>query len=98
LAPPRRSPARRSADLRATGSARHEALAKSAFAQVWEWSKDLRLVGRPRFEGETPSHGLAIPMILLNLIEEVSGDHWRDYEAEVRSEEHTSELQSRENL
>ncbi len=57
--------------------------ARAAFARVWQWSKDLTQVGRIPFSGEPPSQGLAIPMILLNLIEELAGDDWKIYESEV---------------
>lgn len=70
---------------RACGDPSYLEHALTAFARVWDWSKDLSLVGRTLFAGETPSQGLAIPMILLNLIEELAGDAWMRYEPEVNA-------------
>jgi N-acylglucosamine 2-epimerase len=68
---------------RASGDVSAMEEAKRMLEQVWEWSSDLTKVGRPAFEGQTPSQGLAIPMILLNLIEEVAGDDWKAWRPEV---------------
>lgn len=68
---------------RASGDNSYLAKAKKEFDLVWSWSDDLRKVGRPAYQGEVAAQGLAIPMILLNLIEEVAGDHWQDYEDQV---------------
>jgi N-acylglucosamine 2-epimerase len=57
--------------------------ARNMLEIVWDWSKDLSKVGRPSFEGETPAQSLAIPMILLNLIEEVAGDNKETYRVEA---------------
>ncbi len=54
------------------------------FEKVWEWSSDLTKVGQPVFDGQIPAQGLAIPMILLNLIEEVAADDWKKFESEIR--------------
>ncbi|MCC5926006.1 MAG: AGE family epimerase/isomerase [Bacteroidetes bacterium] len=59
--------------------------AKIMLENVWDWSTDLSKVGRPSFDGEVPSQSLAIPMILLNLIEEVAGDDKETYRVEAES-------------
>jgi len=53
--------------------------AEELLERIWTWSEDLRLVGAPVYEGAPASQSLAVPMILLNLIEEVvgPGDHSR---------------------
>lgn len=50
----------------------HEA--ESLFERVWTWSFDLTQVGRPALSGQPAAQDLAVPMILLNLIEELVGD------------------------
>ena len=63
---------------RATGSGDMLKEAENMFDRVWEMSRDPSLAGRPHFEGETGFQTLAVPMILLNVIEEVYGtDHSR---------------------
>ena len=42
--------------------------------QIWEWAYDLTQVGQPVYEGSPPTQMLAIPMILLNLMDEVMID------------------------
>jgi N-acylglucosamine 2-epimerase len=69
---------------RASGDDSFMKEAKNMFKKVWEWSEDLTKVGQPVFEGQKPSQGLAIPMILLNLIVEVASDNWKEFEAEIR--------------
>jgi N-acylglucosamine 2-epimerase len=68
---------------RATGDAALLADARDRLAWIWERAFDWTTVGRPSFDGQTPTSMLAVPMILLNLIEEVAGDDWRDYRTEV---------------
>ncbi len=68
---------------RATGEGRYLIEAENLLQQVWEWSSDLSKVGRPVHEGQIPSSQLAIPMILLNLIEEVAGDTYQRYSPEI---------------
>jgi N-acylglucosamine 2-epimerase len=58
---------------RATGEAKYLEEARQEFARVWEWAFDWRKVGRPAYAGETQRQNLAVPMILLNLIEELTG-------------------------
>lgn len=48
--------------------------AKWMFEKVWTWSKDTSVLGRPKLAGQEPMRTLAIPMIMLNLIEELCGD------------------------
>ncbi|MFO8030119.1 MAG: AGE family epimerase/isomerase [Cyclonatronaceae bacterium] len=67
----------------ATGENRYLKEAEVQLARIWEWSKDFSKVGRPPFEGEIPAQALAIPMILLNLIEEVTLGEAGDYRQEV---------------
>ena len=47
--------------------------AKSALEQIWAWAYDWSEVGRPVHEGQPESQQLAVPMILLNLIDVVAG-------------------------
>ncbi len=68
---------------RASGESSYMARAEEMLDRVWGWSDDLRKVGRPSYSGEPAAQGLAIPMILLNLIEEVAGDHWQEYGKQV---------------
>ena len=57
--------------------------AKNLLEKVWSWAYDWSRVGRPDFSGSQPLQQLAVPMILLNLIEEVAGDNPAEYSAEV---------------
>lgn len=68
---------------RAVRDERIMAEAMDLFERVWEWSGDLTKVGRPHYSGATPSHSLAVPMILLNLIEEVAAEDWKRFEPQV---------------
>lgn len=43
--------------------------ARTLLEAIVGFAKDLTLVGRPRFEGARPATSLAIPMILLNLVD-----------------------------
>src|SRR5699024_10682813 len=53
--------------------------AKQELERLWEWSEDLTKVGQPVYEGQTPSRALTIPMLLLNVFEEVTGGEPGDY-------------------
>ncbi|HCR48973.1 MAG TPA: N-acylglucosamine 2-epimerase, partial [Bacteroidetes bacterium] len=53
--------------------------ARLELQKVWDWAFDWTKVGRPAYEGATPMRMLAVPMILLNLIEEVAGDEIAPY-------------------
>lgn len=68
---------------RASGDQSYMDEAKELLEKVWEWSNDWTKVGRPSYAGQTPSIMLAVPMILLNLIEEVSGNNRNAYRREV---------------
>ena len=57
--------------------------AKDHFAQVWAWSQDLSQVGRPRHAGQPEAQSLAIPMILLNLIEVITDGDPSLYPSEI---------------
>jgi len=57
--------------------------AQEEFARVWKWAFDWRQVGRPVFEGETASQNLAVPMILLNLIEVLADGDTNEYRQEI---------------
>lgn len=57
--------------------------AYEALETMWEWAWDWTKVGRPAHEGQVPSQALAVPMLLLNLIEEVAGDDFETYRVEV---------------
>ena len=59
--------------------------AKAELEKIWSFAYDGTKVGRPAYEGQTPSQNLAVPMILLNLIEEVAGEDASDYSAEVEN-------------
>jgi N-acylglucosamine 2-epimerase len=57
--------------------------AKEGFRRIWNWSSDLTKVGATSYSGIPSSQTLAIPMILLNLIEELApGDH-SEYQSEI---------------
>ena len=68
---------------RASGDASYMKEAVELLEKVWDWSSDWTKVGRPTYPGLTPSRMLAVPMILLNLIEEVAGDDQQMYRVEV---------------
>ena len=68
---------------RASGDASYMTEARELLEKVWEWSSDWTKVGRPSYPGQTPSQMLAVPMILLNLIEEVAGDDRETFRVEV---------------
>ena len=68
----------------ATGESPYLNEARRQLEKVWDWSKDLSKVGRPLYDGETPAQALAIPMILLNLIEEVTLGESGEYDEEIR--------------
>ena len=57
--------------------------AEHALELIWHWSYDWSRVGRPACAGVPPSQTLAVPMILLNLIDEVAGDAVGSYATEV---------------
>lgn len=68
---------------RASGDLNYMRKAQDLFKKVWGWSSDLSKVGSPTFEGATPTIELAIPMIMLNLIEEISDAEFDVYHQEI---------------
>ncbi len=57
--------------------------AETMLENIFRWAEDPTPIGRPSLPGQRPAISLAVPMILLNLIEEVAGDDWRRYSAEI---------------
>lgn len=57
--------------------------AEEGLERIWNWAFDWSQVGRPVHEGQPEAQQLAVPMILLNLIEVVGGDDWEPYTAEI---------------
>lgn len=50
--------------------------ALDVFQSILKWAHNPTLLGRPAFEGQAKTSSLAVPMILLNLIDEIRGnDH-----------------------
>jgi len=68
---------------RASGDESYLREAERMFALVWSWAFDWRKVGRPSYAGETPLQALAVPMILMNLIEELTDGKAAPYEREL---------------
>ncbi|MEM1366539.1 MAG: AGE family epimerase/isomerase [Cyanobacteria bacterium P01_H01_bin.15] len=57
--------------------------AEEMLAKIWEWAFDWSKLGRPSFSGADVGQSLAVPMILLNLIDEIAGEGWARYRAEI---------------
>ena len=68
---------------RASGDESYLEEARRMFALVWEWAFDWKKVGRPSYAGEKPLQSLAVPMILMNLIEELTDGQAAPYEREL---------------
>ena len=51
--------------------------------QIWHWAFHPEDLGKERFEGQTPSQTLAIPMILLNLFEEIGAGSESSWSKEI---------------
>lgn len=68
---------------RASGDDSYAQEARRMFELVWTWAFDWRKVGRPSQPGETPLQALAVPMILMNLIEELTDGKAAPYEREL---------------
>ena len=66
-----------------SGESVYKQEAKQLLEHIWNWTKDLSLVGQVAYPGVPPSQGLAVPMILLNVFEEIAGPNWSDYESEI---------------
>ncbi len=68
---------------KASGDSWYSNKAQELLRQIWRWAfhpEDLR---GPSFEGETPSQTLAVPMILLNLFEEICGPDISKWSKEI---------------
>jgi N-acylglucosamine 2-epimerase len=68
---------------RATGDVTLAREARTMLATLWEWAFDWSHVGAVALPGVPDQQMLAVPMILLNLIDEVAGDDWPDYRSEI---------------
>jgi N-acylglucosamine 2-epimerase len=68
---------------RASGDESYLKEAQRMFALVWDWAFDWKKVGRPSYAGETHLQSLAVPMILMNLIEELTDGQAAPYEHEL---------------
>ncbi len=68
---------------RATGDKSYMQHAERLFSKVWKWSNDLSKIGQPVFEDAEPLVQLAIPMLLLNLIEEIAGANFTEFETQI---------------
>lgn len=68
---------------RASGEEKYKKEALNLFEKVWDWSSDFTKVGRPAYEGAQRMNSLAVPMIMLNLIEEISGGDFEKYTDKV---------------
>ncbi|MDB2447231.1 AGE family epimerase/isomerase, partial [bacterium] len=81
---------------RATGDASYLKEAKSMFKHIWAASKDLTKVGAVSYAGVKESQTLAIPMIMLNLIEELTGRELtgQEIKGQEKKEEDYSEYES----
>ena len=66
---------------RATDHAAYRREAILMVERIWDWAYDWSKVGRPNLPGAAPVQMLAVPMILLNLIDEVMVD--TDCSAEI---------------
>ena len=51
-----------------TGELTYQREAIELLEHIWTWSKDLRLIGQVSYPGVPPNQGLAVPMILLNIL------------------------------
>ena len=57
--------------------------ARETFTWLWENSYDWSTVGRPALSGSAPSQSLAIPMMLLNVLDEVMEDELQHFRPEI---------------
>lgn len=57
--------------------------ARKVFELIWEMVQHPEKAGRPILTETPPLQPLAVPMILLNLIEEIAGDDFDDYREQV---------------
>ena len=68
---------------RASGDESYAREARRMFELVWSWAFDWTKVGRPEYAGATPLESLAVPMILMNLIEELTDGRAAPFEREL---------------
>ena len=68
---------------RASGRSELLQEAEALLARIFDWAYDWSKVGRPAFSGSDAGQMLAVPMILLNLIDEIAGEDWSRYQAEI---------------
>jgi N-acylglucosamine 2-epimerase len=57
--------------------------AERQLERIWGWAFDWTRVGRPAYPGAPAAQMLAVPMILLNLIEEIAGNQHTRYRTEI---------------
>ena len=69
---------------RAAGREDLLAEARQQLNYIWLFSQDPAQLGRPRFAGAPPFQSLAVPMILLNVVEEVYGDDFEPVAEQVQ--------------
>jgi len=71
---------------RAAGEPERLREAEDELEHIWNWAFGSEEARRPAHEGQPDVQSLAVPMIFLNLIEEVTGpDDWQRYRREVRT-------------
>lgn len=68
---------------RATGEVKYLEEAKREFVHAWDFAFHAEKLGRASLAGETPMQNLAVPMILLNLIEEITDGDPAPYRKEI---------------
>lgn len=68
---------------RATGRTELMDEARAEFDKAWRFAFDGAALGRPKMPGEPAVQGLAVPMILLNLIEELTDGDVKGFERQV---------------
>jgi len=57
----------------------------SLLRQIWRWAFHPKDLGRESFPGEVPSQTLAVPMILLNLFEEILEYDFKPWQSEIET-------------
>lgn len=68
---------------RASGDESYLQEAAELWKRIWDWAFHPEKLGRPNFAGVEPSTTLATPMILLNVIEELTDGKFEKFRAEV---------------
>ena len=68
---------------RAARDSQAEQEARSLFDFIWEMVLDPGKTGRPSLAGSPALELLAVPMIVLNVIEELAGDAYGDYQVQI---------------